>query len=232
MQLIKIFILIYILFHGISAQDKNEDPFIEKGCYLVAVHDSINHSYYRKPLEMWKKDVIFSGTIESPLRNTKFYRYYSKWRSPSPIKLLSSFEDTIIFLPPYNPNSNSFPGIDSSTINFINQRLLQEPEFNRQKIIDFAFFYKTLIDFEYDSGKIIDSWKDIEYAPEDTISQEIKNLIKPLSISYNNIEYEFQFYVWVKYGRDLHEIKFKYKNKNFIISSKLLGKFGKMYAFM
>lgn len=152
--------------------------------------------------------------------------------SPQFYFLLCSYDNQVMDLP--HSKSKNAPRIDTTTDRFLNNRLLDKPKFDKFKFIEFVRFYNRLFEYGYEERNILSSWKDIKISkrfPRDTISDELKRQIQPLSVDSVGDEIRVKLYVWQHFERDLIEMIFIYKNGQFSVTNKILGKFGE-YLFI
>jgi hypothetical protein len=202
---------------SISSQITDSDILIiKKARHLIALQ---HYKFLESNFSAFEQHLRFYKFIESPFTKTKFLVFSWPGMDPSPSFLISAFGDSVLEL-----------RVDQSNDIFFNNRLLFEPKFDRTKFIEFISFYNELLVFDYDYRIILNNWKDIKYAEGDTISNELKRLIRPLSVDTDGNAIKVKIYVWQRYKRDLIEMIFVYRNGQFIVTSKLLGKFGERTA--
>ena len=196
----------------------SDSSLIQSARHLIALKHYKDWGIYHDLLGS-EKNIHFNRFVESPFTKTKFLVFSRYGIDPHPSFLVCVFDDSLLEL-----------SIDKSTDMFLNNRLISEPKYDRTKFIEFISFYNELLVFDYDHRIILNNWKDIKYAEGDTISNELKRLIRPLSVDTDGNAIKVKIYVWQRYKRDLIEMIFVYRNGQFIVTSKLLGKFGERTA--
>lgn len=162
--------------------------------------------------------VTEEGEIESPYKKTHFNMFTSHLSEPeySVITFCNSDTSGIVKIS---------VSIDTMVFQF-NKLLLKEDAFNKKQLLEFINFFTINRSPMYRMIRIINSPDDIIFYEEDEIPDSLNSIIHEPKIEINNLRSTISYYTWDAGSTKLFNEILEYKNHQFKISRKLIGRYG------
>lgn len=201
---------------------KIDDRMIERAQTILAIRDSAKMPFYRRRVIAWKDLEHFAGYIESPMKKTKFYLFTTAWVTPGFTSIFCSFSDTLVDLPRKTTRDYEDPVL----IDFLNQRLAEEPLTDSQSVLQLAKFYNELAGNGEGDYRILSSWKDIPLLEGQSIPEEVKELIGFPSVAKNDNGYSAILFVGHFFFTETLQVTISYDGMRMSVRKNLIGSFG------